>query len=208
MREVHKVLLVDDHPGIRRALRDCLNRTDTLQVVGDIARGADLPWALKTYRPDLVILDLELERGHVPMDAVTQIRGRAPKARIAIYSAHSDFQIVTHMLDLGVDGYILKTDSISSVARSIQEIAAGERRFSPGLAPVLADVNWRANSLNLSERGVLQMLANGMSTKQIAIEMHIAERTAREYLGKATRKLRARSWPHAVALAMRKKVIQ
>ena len=208
MRDTHRVLLVDDHPGIRRALRDCLNRTGALQVVGDIARGADLPWALETYRPDLVVLDLELERGHTPANAVDQISVLAPEVKVVIYSAHSDFQIVTHMLDLGVDGYFLKTDTMSAVVRSIQEIAAGERRFSPGLAPILADVNWRANSLNLAERGVLQMLANGMSTRQIALEMHIAERTAREYLGKATRKLRARSWPHAVALAMRKKAIQ
>jgi two-component system nitrate/nitrite response regulator NarP len=208
MSEVHTVLLVDDHPGIRRALRDYLNRTNALRVVGDIARGADLPWALQTYHPDLIVLDLELERGYTPANAVAHIHTLAPEAKVVIYSAHSDFQIVTHMLDLGVNGYILKTDEMSAVVRSIEETAAGERCFSPGLAPILADGNWRANSLNLAERGVLQMLSDGMSTRQIALEMHIAERTAREYAGKAMRKLRARSWPHAVALAMRKKVIR
>ena len=207
MTKVHKVLLVDDHPAIRRVLKDYLDRTDTLQVVGEIGRGTDLPRALETYRPNLVILDLELERGHVPANAVAEIHKLTPEARIVIYSAHSDFQVVTYMLDLGVEGYILKTDEMPAVIRLIQEIAAGERCFSPGLAPILSDGNWPGKSLNLAERGVLQMLADGMSTKRIALEMHIAERTAREYAGKAMKKLRARSWPHAVALAMRKKVI-
>jgi DNA-binding NarL/FixJ family response regulator len=184
-----------------------LERIDAFQVVGDIGRGADLPWALQTYRPDLIVLDLELERGHVPANAVGQIRTLTPEAKVVIYSGHSDFQLVTYMLDLGVDGYILKTDNMTSVVSSIQEIAAGERRFSPGLTPILAEGNWSSKSLNLAERGVLQMLADGMSTKRIALEMHIAERTARDYIGKAIQKLRARSWMHAIALAMRKKVI-
>jgi DNA-binding NarL/FixJ family response regulator len=207
MKQTHKVLVVDDHPSIRQALKTRLERIDGFQVVGDIGRGADLPWALKTCRPDLVVLDLELEHGHVPANAIAQIRELSPEAKVVIYSGHSDFQIVTYMLDLGVDGCILKTDNMSSVMSSIQEIAAGERRFSPGLAPILAEGNWSSKSLNLAERGVLQMLADGMSTKRIALEMHIAERTARDYINKAIQKLRAKSWPHAMALAMRKKVI-
>ena len=207
MGRTHKVLIVDDHPSIRQALKTRLERIDNFQVVGDIGRGADLPWALKTHRPDLVVLDLELEHGHAPAEAVTQIHELAPEAKIVVYSGHSDFQIVTYMLDLGVDGYILKTDTMSSVVSSIQEIAAGERRFSPGLTPILAEGNWSSKSLNLAERGVLQMLADGMSTKRIALEMHIAERTARDYIGKAIQKLRAKSWMHAIALAMRKKAI-
>lgn len=167
----------------------------------------DLPWALQTYRPDLVVLDLELERGHVPENAVAQIRELSPEAKIVIYSGHSDFQIVTCMLDLGVDGYILKTDDMSAVVHSVQEIVAGERRFSPGLTPILAEGNWPGKSLNLAERGALQMLADGMGTKRIALEMHVAERTARDYIGKAMDKLRTTSWVHTVALAMRKKVI-
>jgi DNA-binding NarL/FixJ family response regulator len=207
MGRTHKVLIVDDHPSIRQALKAQLERIDTFRVVGDVGRGSDLPWALQTFRPDLVVLDLELEHGHVPANAIAQIRDLSPEAGIAIYSGHSDFQIVTYMLDLGVDGYILKTDSMSSVVNSIKEIVAGERRFSPGLTPILAEGNWSSKSLNLAERGVLQMLADGMSTKRIALEMHIAERTARDYIGKALRKLRAKSWMHAIALAMRKKVI-
>lgn len=207
MKHTQKVLVVDDHPSIRQALKTRLERIDTFQVVGDIGRGADLPWALNTYRPDLVVLDLELEHGHVPANAVAQIHELVQDAKIVIYSAHSDFQIVTYMLDLGVDGYILKTDNMASVVDSIQEIAAGERRFSPGLTPILAEGNWSSKSLNLAERGVLQMLADGMSTKRMALEMHVAERTVRDYIGKAVRKLRAKSWMHAIALAMRKKVV-
>lgn len=206
-KRTHKVLIVDDHPGIRQAMKTYLDRTDGFQVAGEVGRGTDLPWALQTYRPDLVVLDLELEQGYAPEKAVAQIRELSPEAKIVIYSGHGDLQIVTCMLDLGVDGYILKVDDLTAVVRSIQEIAVGERRFSPGLTPILAEGNWPGKSLNLAERGVLQMLADGMSTKRMALEMHVAERTARGYLTGATEKLRATSWAHTVALAMRKKVI-
>ena len=202
------MLLADDHPGIRHVLRDYLDRLDTLQVVGEIGRSTDLRRALDTCHPDLVILDLELGQGLGAEDAVAQIRDLAPEARIVIYSAHSDFQIVTLMLGLGVDGYILKTDEMSAVARSIQEIAAGERRFSPDLTPILAQDNWPSRSLSSRERDVLQMLSDGLSTKQVSLEMHIAERTVRQDVGKAMSKLGASSWPHAIALGLRKRLIR
>jgi len=208
MTKHHRVVLLDDHPGIRRVLRHFLDRTGTLQVVCDVSRITDLAWALESHHPDVVILDLELEQGLVASDTVAQIRELAPQARIVIYTAHSDFQIVTYMLDLGVEGYILKTDEMPSVARAIQEVAAGERRFSPGLTPILADGTWPRRSLNLAERGVLQMLSNGMCVRQVSLEMHIAERTVRRHVEKAVGKLGASSWPHAVALAMRKKAIR
>jgi DNA-binding NarL/FixJ family response regulator len=110
VKQTYSVLVVDDHPSIRQALKTRLERIDAFQVVGDIGRGADLPWALKTYRPDLIVLDLELEHGHVQANAIAQIYDLSPEAKIVIYSGHSDFQIVTYMLDLGVDGYILKTE--------------------------------------------------------------------------------------------------
>jgi DNA-binding NarL/FixJ family response regulator len=102
MKHPYKVLVVDDHPGIRQALKPHLGRVGTCRVVGDVGRSADLPWALQAYRPDLVVLDLELERGHVLAGAVAQIRKPAAEARVIVYSARSDFQIVTAMLDLGV----------------------------------------------------------------------------------------------------------
>lgn len=93
MKHPCKVLVIDDHPGIRQALKEHLERVGTYRVVGDVRRGADLPWTLQTYRPDLLVLDLELEHGYVPAEAVAQIRKLAPEARIVVYSAHSDFQV-------------------------------------------------------------------------------------------------------------------
>jgi len=202
------VLLADDHPGIRHVLKDYLDRLDTLQVVGEIGRSTDLRRALDTCHPDLVVLDIELGQHLAAADAVTQIRDLAPEARIVVYSAHSDFQVVTLMLGLGVEGYLLKTDEMSTVTRSIQDIAAGGRRFSPDLTPILAQGNWPSRSLSSRERRVLQMLSDGMCVKQVGLEMHIAERTVRRHVEKAMGKLDASSWPHAIALAMRKKAIQ
>jgi len=201
------VLIVDDHPGIRHAIKACLARDERFRLAGEIGRGADLPRALQRCRPDLVVLDLELERGHNPADGVAQIRELAPEARIVVYTGHGDFETVTGMLNLGVDGYILKTDNMSEVVQAIRLIDAGEMRFSGSLSPILAAGDWKSNALNLVERSVLQMLADGMSTRRIAAYLHRAPRTVRQYVADAMTKLQARSWCHALAIAMRKLLV-
>lgn len=201
------VLIVDDHPGIRQALKLWIEQSTHLRVMGDISSGAELLIALKRQHPDMVVLDLELEPGYTPSHGIAAVRQYAPACKIVIYSAHSDLQIVTNMLDLGVDGYILKVDDMPTAVRSLEEIAVGHRRFSPSLATTLAEGNWDSKSLNLCERAVLQLVADGKSIKWISIEMGIAERTAREYLTKSVRKLGAQSWEHAIAIALRKKII-
>ena len=163
-----RILLVDDHPGIRTALRGRLGNMPGFHVVGDIGKGSDLPLAMSRWQPDLVVLDLEMERGYDPAKAVEHIREVAPDTKIVVYSAHEDYQVVTTMLDLSVDGYILKTEEMASVVLSLQEIVAGERRYSPGLVTVLADANWDTKSLSPMERSVLQMLADGKSVHYIA----------------------------------------
>ena len=202
MTETYKVLLVDDHPMVCRALRDCLSRAPGFQVVGQADRGQDIPSLLHRHAPDMVVLDLEMEEGFAPENAVAQIRELAPGAKIAVYTGHSEMSLIQRMAELRVDGYILKTERMDTVTQFLGDIARGTRRYSIGAALVLADAYHR-ESLDAIERTALQMLANGNSVAQIAASMNIAERTARSYLQRAARKLGSESRTGAVAEAMR-----
>ena len=202
MAEPYWVLLVDDHPMVCRALRDCLERARGFQVVGQAERGRDIPRLLHRHAPDLIVLDLQMEEGFAPEKAIAQIRELVPGARIAVYTGHSEMSLVQRMAELRVDGYILKTERMDTVTQFLGDIARGTRRYSVGAVLALADAYHR-ESLDAIERTALQMLADGKTVPQIAMSMHIAERTARGYLQRAVRKLRSESRTGAVAEAMR-----
>lgn len=203
MSQIYRVLLVDDHPSIRHALRDYLQHVEGIEVAGEIGHGRDVPSALRKAKPDLVILDLELERGFVPEKAVSQIRSITPDARIVVYSGHGELPLVERMTDLKVEGYVLKTEKMEIVAHALETVLAGERWISPTIALILAD-KYSPASLTPTERSVLQMLANGQSVKQIAAQMERSERSVRDYISSAITKMRAKSREQAIAGAIRK----
>jgi two-component system response regulator DesR len=203
MSQIHRVLLVDDHPSIRHALRDYLEHLENIEVAGEVGRGRDVPSALRKTKPDLVILDLELERGFVPEKAVSQIRSITPDARIVVYSGHGELPLVERMTDLKVEGYILKTEKMEIVIHALETVLAGERWISPTIALILAD-KYSPASLIPTERSVLQMLADGQSVKQIAVQMERSERSIRDYISNAVAKMKAKSRDQAVADAVRK----
>jgi len=203
MSQIQRVLLVDDHPSIRHALRDYLERIESIEVAGEVGRGRDIPAALQKAKPDLVILDLELERGFAPEKAVSQIRASTPDTKIVVYSGHGELPLIERMTDLKVDGYILKTEKMEIVVHALETILAGERWISPTIALALAD-KYSSASLTQTERSVLQMLANGQSVKQIAAQMERSERLVRDYISNAVGKMKAKSRDQAVADAVRK----
>ena len=203
MSQIHRVLLVDDHPSIRHALRDYLEHVESIEVAGEIGRGRDVPLAVRKTKPDLVILDLELERGFVPEKAVSQIRSIAPNAKIVVYSGHGELPLIEQMTDLKVEGYILKTEKMEIVVHALETVLAGERWISPTIALILAD-KYSPTSLTPTERSVLQMLANGQSVKQIAAQMERSERSVRDYISGAIAKMKVKSREHAIANAVRK----
>jgi len=203
MNRVHSVLLVDDHPGIRHALRDYLARIEGIEVAGEVGRGRDLSSALRKARPDLVVLDLELERGFAPEKAVSQIRSITPDAKIVVYSGHGELPFIERMTDLRVEGYILKTEKMEIVVHALETILAGERWISPAIALLLADAH-AAASLTPTERTILQRLADGQSVSQIATELHRSDRSVRGYVSSAVAKMKAKSREQAIADAVRK----
>ena len=204
---MYNIMIVDDHPPIRRVLKAALVKAGRFRVIGDVSRGSDVMPFIERHKPDLVVLDLELEPGFSPEGAIRQIHDYDEAIKIVIYSAHSNLERVELMIDLDVDGYITKAEDVPDVARYLDEIMRGQRYYSPGVSSKvaqLAKTQSRFRFLAREERHVLQMLADGKTVNQIAIEMNVSTRTVRKYAGLAKVKLRATSWEHAIALALRK----
>ena len=206
--QMNKILVVDDHPGIRRALKDYLERIDALQVVGDIGRGADLPWALQTYRPDLIILDLELERGHIPANAVAQIRELTPEAKIVVLTTFGRDDYVYQGVRAGALGFLLKDAPVEHLIETIRRVRAGEVFIQPEIASrmlreLISPQAMPIEPLSEREQEVLVLLAQGHSNREIADSLVLAEGTIKNHVSNILSKLQAENRTQAADIARR-----
>lgn len=149
------------------------------------------------HRPDLIILDLEMEAGWSAREAVQQLKTLG--LRVTVFTGHDEYRYVRDMLALAVDGYLLKTEKMSTVVVEIEEILSGTRRYSSKVAEIIAS----AHDEHTASVVVLQMLADGHTVNECARDMHVSERTIRTYIGAARERLHVRTSHAAVAKALR-----
>lgn len=193
------VLIADDHPAIRSALKKLLLQRDVKVI--EAGRGADVVSMAEHSRPDLVVLDLEMEPGWSAGESVKRLK--ALGLRVAVFTGHSEYKYVQSMLDLHVDGYLLKSDSMEIILIELIEILGGGRRYSSKLTKIVFEDGdkWTAALL------VLQVAADDLTVREIARDMHVSERTVRGYLSAAQETVKARTRCGAVAKALRKGLI-
>lgn len=180
-----KVLLVDDHALIREGLRSLLEKQPDVQVVGEAEDGRRAKELVAELSPDIVIMDVTMPRlGGI--EATRQIVSEFPSVKVIALSIHSKRRFVADMLGAGAAGYILKECLFDELVQAIQAVAAGGRYLSPRITDVVVDdyvkrLSGGAESplaaLTGREREVLQLVAEGKSTKQIAVELHVSTKT-------------------------------
>ena len=180
-----KVLLVDDHAIIREGLRSLLEKQPGMEVVADTDDGRKARDLVRQLLPDIVIMDITMP-GLNGIEATRQITAEFPDVKVIALSIHFKRRYVADMLSAGATGYILKECLFDELVAAIKAVAAGGRYLSPRITDVVvsdyvkrlsASDDSPFEALKARQREVLQLIAEGKSTKQIALELHVSTKT-------------------------------
>jgi len=192
-----RIVLADDHALIRHGIRKMIEENSTFRVVGEAADGLDLIELLKTTPADLVILDISMPRLR-GIEAIREIRRVSPKIKILMLTMHKGEQYVCSSFTSGADGYLLKEDSDTELLSAIIKVRQGEVYVSPQLArefppDVLTNCNRRLEAagevLTARERQILQLVASGVTSRDIADRLEISKRTVEHHRANMMKKL-------------------
>jgi DNA-binding NarL/FixJ family response regulator len=180
-----QVLLADDHKIVRDGLRVLIERCHDMHVIAEAEDGRKAFQLARKHKPDVVIMDISMP-GLNGIDATRQILEEVPGTKVIALSMHSDKQFVDGMLRAGVVGYLLKDCAADELIQCIRIVLSGRICLSPGitgflvkeyLQPTMDDVLAARVKISAREREVLQMIAEGHSTKNIADALHISIKT-------------------------------
>lgn len=190
-----RILLVDDHRMVREGLRALLEAEAGFSVVGEAASGREAVRLAPELRPDVVVMDVAMSDMN-GIEATRQIRARLPRIELVALSSHSDRRYVRAVLEAGACGYVLKSNAYDQLVRAVHAASRGHKYLS---AEVTSDVIERAlrqgrdgsvyDLLGPREREVLQLLAEGLTSSQIAARLHVATSTVETHRRNVMRKL-------------------
>lgn len=206
-----RVLLADDHAMIREGLRALLERQDDIEVVAEADNGRAAVDLVQTYRPAVAVLDIGMPQLN-GIDAAGQITRQSPGTRVIALSVHREKRLVMDMLRAGAKGYLLKSCASEELVQAVRQVHQGQSYLSTKIAStVLTDYLYRLDhpaepeksELSRREREVLQLLAEGYSSKQIAAELHVSVKTIVTHRQNIMNKLEIRSVAELTKFALR-----
>jgi DNA-binding NarL/FixJ family response regulator len=208
-----RVYLIDDHHVVRQAVVEMLSAEADVSVVGQSGDASAALDAIERERPDIVIVDLKLP-GTSGLAAIREIRSRAPNAGIIVFSMYDNAAYVNESIHRGARGYVLKSASKSDLLRAVRAVFNDGAYFPAEITkPLLNRLAQRANTqdetsvLTPRELQMLEFLAEGQSSKEIANFLSITEATVKGHLKNLYDKLGAADRAHAVAIALRQRII-
>ncbi len=191
-----RVLLAEDHTIVRQGLRSLLDPQDGIEVVGEAENGTGAVEMAEALRPDVVVMDLNLP-GIDGVEATKRIREATPDTRVVVLSMHSTPEHVRPAIRAGAGGYLVKGSGLSDLIAAVRAVASGNAFFSPEVAKIVLEdsageppaAERSLNDLTPREREVLQLVAEGQSSPQIAKLLHLSVKTVEGHRGRIMAKL-------------------
>jgi two-component system nitrate/nitrite response regulator NarL len=196
-----RLLLVDDHPVVRRGMRSCLEGIRHVEVVDEAVDGKEAVEKVKALSPDIVLMDIDMPVMN-GLEATKILREEFPDTRVLILSIHTNKEYVLQIIRSGAQGYVLKDASPADLVRAIESVDSGEPFFSPDISQIVlnqyleeagADAAGDTVKLTTRERQVLAMIAGGQSNKEMASELNVGVRTIETHRERVMNKLNIHS---------------
>ncbi len=206
-----RIVLADDHILVRQGLKSLLER-EGLQVVSEASDGQDALRYVESLLPDIAILDISMPTLN-GLNAAQQMSRSCPKTKVILLTQHCEMQYVREALNAGVKGYVLKNQVASDLLLAIQQVSRGQIYLSPGVSSAVVEAyqsksEKSKNELTLREKQVLQLIAEGKSTKDVASLLGISVKTAESHRTRLMNKLDIHETASLVLYAVRLGIVQ
>lgn len=206
-----KVLVVDDHELVQEGLRLMLSRSEGIEVVGCVGSGEAALDLLETTDADVMLLDMRLPGIH-GLDVLAAIaKRRLGKPRILVLTAHDDQDMVLEAVRAGAHGYILKSASRNELIGAIRRVASGDRYYDAVVVKAFLRGDQRKRDeglLTSRELEILRMAADGLTNRAIGERLYLSVGTVKTHLDNIYRKLEVSDRAHAVAVALRRGLLE
>ncbi len=206
-----RVLLADDHQIMRQGLKNLLER-EGFAVVAEASDGREAIHLAESSHPDVAVLDLAMPALN-GVDAGREITRASPRTKAILLTMHKEDPYVLQALNAGISGYVLKSQAAEDLVQAIREVARGSLYLSPGVSRAVVDA-YRAKTdlppdpLSPREREVLQLVAEGKTTKEVAAILGVSVKTAESHRTRIMEKLDIHETASLVRYAIRRGLIQ
>lgn len=210
-----RALIVDDHPVTREGLRTALSMSDeVVEVVGEAASGEEAVTAARDLIPDVVFMDVRMP-GMDGIEATRRIREASPDTRVILITIDESRGAISDAIQAGVSGYLLKDASPEALVDAARNAVEGNAVIHPQLTKTFIEEVHLAESegakampLSKREREILQKVADGATTRQVATDLGISPHTVKTHLERIFEKLGANDRAQAVAIAIRTGIVR
>jgi DNA-binding NarL/FixJ family response regulator len=206
-----RVLIVDDHPVTRDGLRSALSTSDEVKIVGEASTGEEAVQAVRELAPEVVFMDVRMP-GMGGLEATKEIRHISPETKVILFTVEESRAAIADAIRAGVSGYLLKDVSAGELISAAKLALEGKAVIHPTLTRAFIEevqyVDHRPDTpLSRRESEILQKVAYGASTKEVAHDLGISPHTVKTHLERIFEKLGANDRAQAVAIALRKGLV-
>lgn len=193
--EPTRVFLLDDHEVVRRGLREMIEAEDDLEVVGEASSADEALARIPPTHPDVAVLDVRLPDGN-GVEVCREVRSRHPDIQCLILTSFADDEALFQAIMAGASGYLLKQIKGPDIVNGIRRVALGQSLLDPSVTSRVLErlrsgpeEDERLGTLTEQERRILELIAEGLTNRQIAQTVHLAEKTVKNYVSNLLAKL-------------------
>ena len=208
------VMIVDDHKMIREGLKRILEFDGEVSVIEEADNGQDCLNKLKTTKPDIILLDINMPFMN-GIETLQALKKKRKKYKVLMLTVHNEIEYLLKAVDIGIDGYLLKDSDSAELKRAINTVYNGEKFIQPSLIPLLnskliaRDLDKeKVERLSNREIEVLKLVSVGMFNKEIGKKLNISERTVKNHMSSIFRKIECTDRTQAAVFAIRNNLVR